>query len=159
MKTILVSIFAILSTSVFAQNPLQSFESIIGGEWWLGEESYQTFEWGVGNLSVKGESYFVINGEHVKVSDGEWFYHPGENKIRGFFNAKNMPINFFDYETSFDDKGNMINSIIGFGSMGNGLTFHETWEFTSENSFIWTLSTIGEDGSLTEMMKDTYNRK
>lgn len=88
MKTILVSIFAILSTSVFAQNPLQSFESIIGGEWWLGEESYQTFEWGVGNLSVKGESYFVINGEHVKVSDGEWFYHPGRTKSEVFLMPK-----------------------------------------------------------------------
>ncbi len=159
MRSFLIITALFISPLVSAQNPLLPFEKLIGGEWWLGEDSYQTFEWGVGTLSVNAEAFFVQNGEHVKVSEGEWFYHPGEKKIIGYFNAQNMPITFFDYATSFNENGNMINQLVGFGPMGNGIEFYETWEFTSENSFTWTLSQRNEDGSLTEMMKDDYIRK
>ncbi len=158
MKTTLICAITLLSVNAFAQNPLQPFESIIGGQWWLGEDSYQTFEWGVGNLSVRAEAYFMIDGQAIKGSEGKWFYHPGEQKIKGFFNAQNMPITFFDYTTVFDEQGNLINTFVGYGPMGNGLTFQESWIFTSTNSFTWTLSSVGENGSLTEMMKGEYSR-
>ena len=70
-----------------------------------------------------------------------------------------MPITFFDYETAFDEEGTMINQIIGFGPMGSGVKFYETWEFSSIETFVWTLSTISDDGSLSEMMKGDYARK
>ena len=159
MKLFLIPFIVFFYSTAYAQNPLQNFEAIIGGEWWLGDDSFQTFEWGVGELSVRATGYLVLEGKAVKNSEGEWFYHPGDKKIRGFFTAQNMPITFFDYETTFDEDGNMINTIVGYGFNSVRLTYHETWEFISENTFNWTLSSIEEDGSFKLIIKDTHNRK
>jgi hypothetical protein len=53
----------------------------------------------------------------------------------------------------------MINTIVGYGSNSVRLTYHETWEFISENTFNWVLSSIEEDGSFKLIIKNTHNRK
>jgi len=158
MRILLVSILIFYSNLAFAQNPLQPFEAIIGGEWWLGEDRYQTFSWGVGELSVKAEAFFVKDGNEVKVSEGEWFFHPGKQKIKGFFLAENMPVTFFDYESEFDAEGTLINQIVGYDPSGKPMNFYETWNFTSADTFIWSLSTKNEDGTLSEVMNGNYTR-
>jgi hypothetical protein len=151
---------ALLSLPAPAQEAAQSsdalapFERLVGGEWHM-DDSYQVFEWGVGKRSVTGKSYFVVEGKDVLVSEGSWFWHPGEQEIKGYFTAVNMPVDFFDYTTRFED-GDMINDLVGYGEMGGD--YHERWEFTDDRHFKWTL--LGKsDSGLVEVMSGVYERR
>lgn len=125
-------------------NPLSSFERLIGGEWHL-QGNYQTFAWGVGKLSVKSESYFIGGGEPQKAAEGIWFWHPKERKIKGYFTAINMPVELFDYTTVFEDN-TMKSEIKSYSSNGIEDKYIETWEFTDDNSFEWSLFSKSMDG-------------
>ncbi len=82
-------------------NPLAGFERLIGGQWHL-KGSYQEFEWGAGQRSVKAKSYFIFEGEPKLVSEGIWFWHPEAKEVRGIFTAVGMPVDLFEYKTHFE---------------------------------------------------------
>ena len=139
-----------------AGDPLAPFEQLIGGQWHL-EGSYQEFEWGVGKRSVKARSYFVVDGNPRLVAEGMWFWHPGEQQIRGFFTAIDMPVAFFDHTTRFE--GNkMVSDLRAYAPDGKETVFVETWEFTEESHYEWRLTSQMPDGSQQEM-SGTYTRK
>ena len=137
-------------------NPLSSFESLIGGEWHQ-QGGFQIFRWGVGKKSVQAENYFMMNGEAQKVSEGVWFWHPGEQQIKGFFTATNMPVEFFDYNTRFTKTG-LESDLEAYDAAGNLTRFTETWEFETENKIRWTLYSLESDMK-TEVMSGIMNRK
>lgn len=137
-------------------NPLQPFERLIGGQWHLGE-SYQELEWGVGRQSVRARSYFVVAGEAKLVSEGIWYWHPGEQQIKGLFTAIDMPVSLFDYITRFEGD-TMVNDLRAYGTSGKETVFAETWKFTDDNHFEWTLTSVLADGS-EAVMSDTYTRQ
>ena len=136
MFAVTIAVIALLMTSsVKSQDvdPLQPFERLIGGRWYL-DESYQEFEWGVGRQSVRAWSYFVVDGEPKLVSEGYWYWHPGEKQIKGLFTAIEMPVVLFDYTTRFE--GNtMVNDLKTFAANGNETIFAETWEFVDDTHF------------------------
>lgn len=139
-----------------ASNPLAPFERLIGGQWYL-QGSYQEFEWGVGRQSVKSRSYFIVDGKPKLVSEGIWFWHPGEKQIKGFFTAIDMPVVFFDYTTRFEEN-RMVNDLRSYGSKGNESVYVEIWDFTGDTRFVWSLLRKTPDG-LKEQMGGTYTRK
>ena len=108
------------------------------------------FEWGVGNRSVRGRSYFVRDGDAVLVSEGFWYWHPGQQKIRGVFTAKDMPVELFDFTTRFEGD-RMISDLGAFGADGSATSYVETWEFTDDTHFTWTLYRVTPDGPVKEM--------
>jgi hypothetical protein len=114
-----------------AADPLAPFERLVGGQWHL-EGSYQEFEWGLGRRSVKSRGYFMVDGKPRLVSEGVWFWHPGEKQIKGVFTAIDMPVVFFDYTTPFE-KDRMVNDLRAYGPRGNETAYVETWEFTDES--------------------------
>jgi hypothetical protein len=137
-------------------NPLAPFERWIGGQWHL-DGSYQEIEWGLGKRSVKSRSYFIVDGKPQLVSEGSWFWHPGEGQIKGVFTAVEMPVVFFDYTTRFED-GRMVNDLRSYDAAGNESLYVETWEFVDETHYEWTL--LLETGSgLEKVMGGTYERK
>ncbi len=139
-----------------APGPLAPFERLIGGQWHL-EGSYQEFEWGVGRRSVRSRSYFVVEGEPMLVSEGVWFWHPGEQRIRGAFTAIEMPVVFFDTTTRFE--GNkMVNDLRTYDAEGNEEAYVETWEFTDDTHYVWTLWKETPEG-LREEMSGTYAKR
>ena len=158
-----ISLFVCSPVGLLAQvtnnNPIDSlsqFSRLIGGEWHL-DGSYQVFEWGVGKRSVKSRSYFIIDGKSKLVSEGIWVWHPGEKKLKGYFTAIEMPVVFFDYTTSF--KGNiMMNELISYSLQGNPEIYFETWEFTDDDHFVWTLFSKTIDGDK-KIMGGNYERK
>ena len=156
--TITFTAIALLMTSTVRSqedNPLQPFERLIGGEWHLGE-SYQALEWGVGRQSVRARSYFVIAGEAKLVSEGYWYWHPGEKQIKGLFTAIEMPDVLFEYTTRFE--GNtMVNNLKTYAADGNETVFAETWEVVDDNRFEWKLTSVMPDGS-DAVMSGTYVR-
>ena len=137
-------------------SPLSSFERLIGGEWYL-QGSYQTFKWGVGKLSVKAESYFIVDGEPQKVSEGVWFWHPKEKKIKGYFTAINMPVEFFDYTTVFESN-TMRSELKSYSPDGKEDNYIETWQFTDDNNFEWSLFSKSVDGEK-KVMGGKYTRR
>jgi hypothetical protein len=137
-------------------NPLEPFSRLVGGKWQLAD-TYQTFHWGVGRLSVRSLGFALVDGEPKLVSEGLWFWHPEMKKIKGYFTAIEMPVAFFDYSTRFE--GNrMVNELRAFSTAGSVDLYVETWEFTGTDSYQWTLSQPAAD-SLTKIMGGTYSRK
>lgn len=136
-------------------NPMQAFEQLIGGEWHL-DGSYQVFEWGPGRQSVRSRSYFLVEGEAKLVSEGMWYWHPGEGTIKGIFSAVDMPVALFEYVTRFE--GNTMRSDLRtFSSDGTEEVFVETFEFTDDSHYVWKLLQDTPDGP-TEIMSGTYSR-
>ena len=120
-----------------ANNGLSSFSRLIGGKWYLGD-SYQVFEWGLGQHSVKSSSYFIVDGVPQLISEGMWYRHPGKGEIEGIFSAINMPAVLFMYTTKFE-QNKMLNELTTYTAEGKAETFSEVWEFVGKDSYKWTL--------------------
>ncbi len=142
-------------TSPAVLSPLAPFESLIGGQWHL-DGSYQELEWGLDGMSVKSKSYVMVGGESQLVSEGLWFWHPGEQQIKGIFTAVDMPVVFFDYTTRFEDE-KMVSDLVTYDAAGARSEFVEVWDLVDERHYVWTLSVRSPDG-LQEVMAGTYER-
>ena len=148
--------FNVLAQGNSENHPLEQFNKFIGGEWHM-DGSYQVFQWGVGKKSIIAQSYFIINGESTLVSEGSWFWHPGEKKIRGYFTAVQMPVELFDYTVSFE--GNtMVCELRSFDPSGTISEYIETWEFTDVDHYNWTLYSPSPEGKK-KVMGGIYERK
>ncbi len=124
-------------------NPLAGFERLIGGRWQL-DNSYQTFEWGVGELSVVSRSYVqTLSGDKL-TSEGIWFYHPGDQAIHGVFTSIDMGIQLFEYETWFADN-EIISKLITWDENHQRGEWEEVWMFTDDRHYIWDLFNLADD--------------
>jgi len=143
-------------SSSASADPLAPFARLIGGKWYLGETS-QVFEWGVGKKIIISSSYFVSDKGEKLVSQGNWFWHPGEKQLKGYFVAIDMPVAFFDYTTRFE--GNkMINALKSYTPKGKLETYSEIFEFTSDNEYQWTLYSETPTGAK-KVMEGKFIRK
>jgi hypothetical protein len=120
-------------------------------------DSYSEYEWGLGRRSVVTRSYFVVEGEAKLVSEGFWFWHPGEKAIKGAFTAIDMPVVFFDYTVRFEGD-TMIADLVAYDPAGNESSYTETWEFTDDTHYIWKLLAESPDGPQ-EVMGGTFERR
>ena len=137
-------------------NPLAPFERLIGAQWHL-EGSYQEFEWGVGNRSVRSRGYFVVDGRPKLVAEGIWFWHPGEQRIKGVFTTIDMPVVFLEYTTRFE--GNqMVNDLRSYDANENETAYLETWDFSDDLPYVWRLMQKTPEG-LKDVMGGTYSKK
>lgn len=153
----LVALASAITGSVLAEeNPLQPFEKLIGGKWEL-KGSAQEFEWGVGRKSVLSRSHFTVDGRSRKVSEGFWYWHPGSNEIRGVFVAVDMPVELFEYTTRFEGR-KMISQLRSYTSEGDESLNTETFEFTTDGQYEWSLYD-GGDETQAKVMSGTYVRK
>ena len=139
-----------------AADPLAPFERLIGGQW-EAEGSFQKFEWGVGGLSVKTQSFFLVEGEPKLVSEGLWLWHPGEQKLKGYVTAMDMPVSFFDYTTRVDGD-TMVHDLRSFSSTGEPSTYQEIWRFIDDTHYEWSLFQVSE-AERTKIMGGTYTKK
>lgn len=136
-------------------NPLAPFERLIGHEWHL-EGSVQVLDWGAGKQSVVARSYFEVDGERRLVSEGLWYWHPGDEQIRGVFTAIMMPVSLFEYTTRFEGD-TMINDLVTFTPEGKREEHRETWVI-ADDSYEWTLFAKTDDGEK-KSMGGTFVRK
>lgn len=137
-------------------NPLSSFEQLIGGQWHL-DDSYQEFEWGLGKLSVKSNSYFITGGEAQLVAEGFWFWHPKNQQIKGAFTAVEMPAVLFEYTTRFEGE-KMVSDLLTYDASGAETEYVEVWDLMDDTHYLWTLFMKTPDG-LQEVMSGTYERR
>ncbi len=133
--------------------PLAPFERFIGGAWHL-DGSYQVFEWGLDRRVVHARSYAEIEGDTTLVSEGMWYWHPGEERIRGTVTAIRMPVSFFEYETRFDGD-TTIHRLRSYGEMGGDYVEH--WTLEGEDHYRWTLFAEAEQGR-ERLMTGLYER-
>ncbi len=144
------------TSNSLAGNPLAKFERLIGGQWHL-EESYQEFEWGAGKRSVKAKSYFLVEGKPKLVSEGIWFWHPGAKEVRGIFTAVGMPVELFEYTTHLKSDS-IVSDLAAYSSQGLKTVYTESWQFSDDAHFEWTLFVETPNGPQKEMW-GTYTRK
>lgn len=142
-------------TSNNSSSSLSQFSGLIGGEWHI-EGSYQVFEWGVGRKSVKSKGYSLIDGKSKLISEGIWVWHVGDKKLKGYFTAIEMPVEFFDYTTRFEGD-NMMNDLKSYNADGSEENYFETWEFTDDDHYIWTLFELTAEGKQ-KVMGGKYER-
>ena len=154
---VLMLLMPVIAVSKAETNPMSSFSWLIGGKWEMKDGTYHTFEWGLGKRSVKAKTYFKVEDEYVLVSEGLWFWHPGEKLIKGYFTAKNMPFVFMEFTTKFEDR-KMINKLKAIAKDGKVSHYSSTWSPIGKDGYSWKLFT-GEEGSLKEVMKGDFKRK
>ena len=137
-------------------NPLQPLARLIGGEW-HSADNYHVFEWGLGQLSITSKSYFVVEGKPKQVSDGMWYWHPGVGTIKAIATAIDMGMPLWEYTTTFE--GNtMRNDLTTHTAEGKADKYVETWEFTDDNTYVWSLFSETDEG-MQKIMGSTYTRK
>ena len=95
----------------------------------------------------------MMDDKPVLVSEGSWFWHPGEKMIKGFFTAINMPVDFFEYTTETKD-GKIVSALDSYDSTGNKMSYTEVLEFTGKHTYQWSLL----QGDAT-VMGGTFERK
>ena len=139
-----------------ASDPLSRFERVIGGKWHF-EGGYQTMEWGVGRLSVRARSYFIVDDKPQLVSEGIWFYHPGTRQVRGYFTAVEMPVQLFDYVMSFDDD-QIVGELTSYTANGEQQNYREVWDFADDNHYRWRLLRDTSEGEQEYMVTDYVRR-
>jgi len=139
-----------------AEDPLAGFAPFIGGQWRL-EDSYTELEWGVSRRAIRARNYFVVDGQPKLVSEGFWFWHPGEQQIKGIFTAIDMPVVLFLYTTRFEGD-TMISDLRAYAASGKETQFVETWKLEDDAHFAWTLSSETADGQ-EQSMSGTYTRQ
>lgn len=137
-------------------HPLAGFERLVGGQWCI-EGACQEFSWGVGRQSVTGRGYFQVGGESKLVSEGSWYWHPAEQQIKGVFTAVDMPVVLFEYTTRFEEN-KMLSELRSYDREGAEYHYLETYEFTSPETYEWTLFRHTEEG-LQREMGATYTRR
>jgi hypothetical protein len=119
--------------------------------------SVQSLEWGLDRRSVISKSWWVVAGERTLVSEGVWFWHPGERKIRGYFTAVQMPVEFLEYTTLFQD-GRMVSDVVTWSPTGERADYRETWEPDGANRYEWTVFE-NHEGHFEKSMGGTFARK
>ncbi|MGB5343539.1 MAG: hypothetical protein WBN87_03315 [Thermoanaerobaculia bacterium] len=152
---LMIAILSVIpTTSMASDNPLAPFDSIVGR--WESGDSYHVIEWGVGGKVVFSRSYFVVEGADQLVSEGWWLWHPATKVIQGTAVAVGMPFDLLEMETRFEE-GNLVSDLVGVAADGSRQRYRETWEFTDEDHYTWTLYALGDEGE-TVMMNGKYRR-
>lgn len=135
---------------------LAGFERLVGGRWHLGN-GFLAFEWGPGRNSVRAKGYASAGGAEKIVSEGHWFWHPGERQIRGYITAIDMPVELFDFTTRFEGD-RAVSDLVAFDANGTRAEYVETWEFLDAERYEWILWSKTPDGPK-EIMRGTYTRQ
>ncbi len=157
LRIIAFCLFLASSSNAQVTNPLQPFEFLVGGEWST-PTTVQTFEWGVGNQTVHSKLYFINATDTVLTGEISWFWHHGEEKIKGFGHLLSDQISFFDYSTEFTDSNRMNNSIVGYNQQGQALNIIESIEFLDTDEYRWTMYDRVLD-ELKPQLSITFTRK
>lgn len=161
MKKLIFSLALLLLVPTFTQaqesNPLQPFEFLIGGTWST-ETTVQTFEWGVGQKSVHSKLYFINAADTTLNGEITWFWHPGEQAIKGYGHLLSDQISFFDYSTEFENPRWMNNQVVGFNNQPNGVNIFESIEFIGDDEYRWTMYSRVLD-ELKPEISIVFNRK
>jgi|GEM_PF-899225 len=142
------------STANAEESPLQPFERLVGGQWHI-EGTYVVWEWGMEKLSLFARSYVPSEDGDKMVSEGFMFWHPGEQKVRGYATGIGAGVDLWDYTMNFH--GDTIKcDLVTYGQYSGD--YHETWTFTGEDEYVWTLFQKTEEGHK-EMMSNVFKRK
>lgn len=151
---------AVLPVSAQAiESPVSALERLVGGRWYIGDDSYHVFSWGVGHRSVIGEAYFIMPGGETLVSQTTFFYHPGRETLVAYGVAVGMGIDVFEY-TSIEARGDtLVLDLTAYGPQAPEGTQRETWTFIDDDQYEWALWARDDEGAWTRTMGGTFERR
>ena len=152
---------AVFGSTGYPQTPvneLEKFSWLIGGKWSMDKTGFHKFEWGFQKKSVISRTYAKVGSDYKVVSEGRWFYHPGQKVIKGHFSAQNMPFEFLEFTTRFEGS-TMVNDLSAYDKNGKLNEYTSTWEPTeNQDGYLWRLF-MGRGDSKKEIMKGSYKKE
>lgn len=153
MALTVTSSIVLAQDSVEKSNPLTNFAPIIGS--WTFGETIQKFTWGPGEKSVNVSQQAVKDNDTSIVTTGLFFYHPGDNSVKGYFSAVNMGIDLFEYTSVTFSGDTIFADLTTYGDYGG--EFKETWVATDADHWTWTLYQVGASAA-TQLMTGVFER-
>ncbi|KPK58734.1 MAG: hypothetical protein AMJ59_14215 [Gammaproteobacteria bacterium SG8_31] len=139
-----------------APDTLKGFERLVGGCWRL-EETCQEFEFGLDGRHVTARTLAQTQAGKRVISEGAWFYHPGKDVAIGYFVAKGMGVELFEYSTRFEGE-TMTSDVTAWDETGQPRVYRENWTFTDPDHYLWELFET-ESGSMTRVMHGIFARE
>ncbi len=141
------------------ESPVSALERLVGGRWYMGDDTYHVFSWGVGRQSVISESYFVMPEGETLVSQTTFFYHPGRKTLVAYGVAVEMGIDVFEY-TSIEARGDtLVLDLTAYGPQAPEGPQRETWTFIDDHHYEWVLWARGEDEAWLRQMDGVFERR
>ena len=137
---VLITLFVVLPSPArddSENHPLQGFEWLVEGKWTDGK-TVQELKWGINKQSVNARSFWVSEGKLKLVSEGVWFWHSGEKKIKGYFFAIDMPFSFVESEVEFDGT-TLVHRMETYSGDEKPSQYIETFEQVSKDEYAWKL--------------------
>lgn len=117
---------------------LEAFGALVVGEW-QSEGSRHEFSWGVGRRAIHSRSWFGDPGSWTLVSEGFWYWDPGEGTIRGRTVAIDMGIDLFEHRSRVDGRS-VVSDLVSHGDFGG--VYVERWTF-DDAGYDWVLEQDG----------------
>ncbi len=147
-----LALLAGLPAAFGEEKPLEALGALVAGDW-RADDSRHVFEWGVGRKALRSRSYARSEGEWKLVSEGLWFWDPGEEAIRGVVVAIAMPVDLFEYRAQVRDS-EVVHDLVAHGPSGG--EYVERWVF-GDGSYRWSLE-VEREGKTETIMGGTYER-
>lgn len=136
--------------------PMRGFDRLVGGCWRL-EATCQEFRWGLDGRHLISRSVVRSDSGEQVVSEGAWFYHPEARAAVGYFVARGMGVELFEYRTRFEGEV-MVSRVAAWGSDGVRQDYEERWTFTDRDHYLWELFEATESGP-SRVMHGTFERE
>ena len=139
------------------QQQLYKLAHLIGGKWWLGKDSYQEYEWGLGRTQIKMKRVLVDGNSEKVVTEGFFYYSPDSFSIKGIctlqIDTENPQLLEY-FGTVTDDKHEFVYRSISPDSSVK--IYSEVWVKTGKNSYRWTLEPLDDESAV---VTGTYTRE
>ena len=131
---------------------LAAFGALVVGSFEANDSRHE-YEWGIDGRVIRSRSYFKSDEGWTLVSEGMWFWDPGESIVRGAVVAIDMPVDLFEYRSVVEDD-EIVHELMAHGAQGG--RFIERWVF-DDDGYRWTLERPSDE-STERLMSGAYRR-
>ena len=122
------------------------------GAWKIGPLTH-VFEWGIGRHTLMARSY---DDAGTLASEARWFWHPGEETIKGY-SVDVTGQNLAEMTTTVDGD-TMTNVLVLSSPETSGDTFVGKWVFVGDDRYDWTLYKRDAEGGEEKQFAATGTR-
>lgn len=154
---LLCSFWSLADGQYDEQQQLNKLAHLIGGKWWLGTDSYQQYEWGLGRTQIKMRRVLVNDGIEKVVTEGFFYYSPDSFSIKGIctsqINTENPQLLEY-FGTVTNDKLEFVYRSISPDSSIR--IYSEVWQKSGADRYNWTLESLDDESA---RVTGTYIRK
>jgi len=129
-----------------------------GGKWWVKDgkplNAYHVAEWSVNKKMLHIRTFFPAESGDKLFADAVYFWHPGRKAVAGYAVSPGGEV----YDGTFKFDGDTWTQEFQHFSPKGTVDYRETWVFSGDDEYTWTLFQKTGDG-LKKQMEATFVRK